>query len=328
MLTRLALFLLAIGTEISAAILPDRLAEYTRGNLSRAPITAADRALFDEYLLRETEAAAYFGPGGRVMQTEVFRFGTAEGGHAAFLWLRPAGAVQSPLGATTTRGRIFGESHAVVSGGKTVIQWQNYVFRFQGAAPSRNALEGMLDGLPNVDAFELDPDYCCAYFVESSERIILGPVSLARFAQRIPPSVAAFRLGARARLATYETPTGTISRVVFEYPTQAIAEERINDFRSLPDALVRIEGKKIGIVFAPPDIEEAQRLLGDIVYDGTRGETAFDLSTMTHGPMTLDEGMAYVAWGFILGAIVGFLRGYSQRRLGIPNHTISLDLSN
>jgi hypothetical protein len=73
----------------------------------------------------------------------------------------------------------------------------------------------MLNRLPGLDPTELPSGECCRYFVESSERILLGPVSLAKFAVR------------------FETPSGAMTKIVFEYPTQAVAAERFRAFRAL-----------------------------------------------------------------------------------------------
>ena|ERR1700693_913757 len=62
-------------------------------------------------------------------------------------------------------------------------------------------------------------------------------------------------------VARFETPAGTISRVVMEYPTPAVAQERAESFRALPGAAIRIAGRRLGVVFSQPGLDQAEELL-------------------------------------------------------------------
>ena len=181
-----AIILFAAASAFAAAgpILPEKLGPYTRGEVSPAPVAAADHDLLQEYGLKASEQAQYAVAGGGRMGVEALQFADSDGGYAAYLFLRPAPGVRSPL----TVARFIGVSGAV-GGGTTLIGWKNYVLRFRGAAPSLIDFEALLGGLPAIDPNEPTLDYYRGYADESSERWLMGPVSLARFAPRIPPPV-------------------------------------------------------------------------------------------------------------------------------------------
>ena len=92
----------------------------------------------------------------------------------------------------------------------------------------------MLAKLPGVTADEAPWDVTGRYLDQGSTRMLLGPISLARFENRIPPSIAAFRLGAKGRMAGFETPAGRMTEVVFEYPDEATARDRVAVIARLP----------------------------------------------------------------------------------------------
>jgi hypothetical protein len=140
----------------------------------------------------------------------------------------------------------------------------------------------------------------------------------------------AFRLGARGRVARFETPAGSLSRLVFEYPTEREAQDRAQAFRALPGADVRLAGRRIGVIFNPIDREEADELLDDLTYTGSATENVsirWDPAYLTDGPMTLGGGMAGVFGGYALGATIALFRLLAGWREGIQDRTISLHLN-
>ena len=319
----------AAASTAGGGILPERLGDSVRGPVSPVPVPAADRALCEEYRLITTEHAAFTDPAGRRMEADALLFGDSEGAHASYLWQRPGGAIASPLAAYSIRAGLSGETYAVVAGGVTVVERKNYVFRFRGRAPSSPALETMLDELTGIDPAEPGPDECCRYFVASSDRLLLGPVSLSRFAPGVPPSVAAFRLGARGSIARFETPAGSMSRIVFTYRTELEAQNRAGAFRALPGADVRLRGRSLAVIFYPFDREEAEELLDDAPSTGATTESGlvgWDPTNLTDRPMTLDGGISTVWVGYLLGALIAFFRGLVRWPKGIQDRTISLRL--
>jgi hypothetical protein len=95
---------------------------------------------------------------------------------------------------------------------------------------------------------------------------LLGPASLQRFAPEIPPSTAAFHLGAEAQLGKYNTPKGLMTLVLFDYPTPTMARDQSAEFQKVPKAVVKRAGPLVAIVLDPPDPDAAERLLGKITY--------------------------------------------------------------
>ena len=331
------LFLLTLVTPLACAqpvaisntgfwsILPDRLGEYSRTKAS--PIPISDRAthwdLLNEYGLKARERAVYVNAPGRRMDAEVLRFGDSEGAHAAYLCLRPTRAVGSPLDESSDKSGVFGHTSAVLGKGVTVVGRKNYVFRFRGGAPESRDLGSLLDHLPGLDAAEPSADECCRYFEQSSERRLLGPVSLARFAGRVPPEVAALQVGVRGRVARFETPAGPMSRIVLEYPSPGVAQERYTAFRSLPGARARLANRKVGVIFYPTHVEEADELLADIEYDRN---AAISFDPYVTDEVTFDGAMATVVAGSLLGCLIAVLRRLARWGKGIPDRTIALHL--
>ncbi len=110
--------------------------------------------------------------------------------------------------------------------------------------------------------------------VANSQRYILGPAGLQKFAPAIPPSVAAFHLGAEAQLAVFHNPKGNLSMAIFDYPTPQMAIQQVADFEKLPGAVAKRSGPLVAVVLSPPDPDFAERLLSQVRYQAevTRNE--------------------------------------------------------
>jgi hypothetical protein len=310
----------------SGAILPNSLGDYRSATRSAVAMGPAMGALLNEYGLRTTDRVVYASSTERRMTAEAFRFQSSEGGLAAYLCLRPAGAVESPLAGYCDVAGVFGQTHAVLAGGMTVVGRSNYVFRFSGGAPANSELRAMLDRLPGLDGTAPPKGECCAYFVPSSERYLLGPVSLKRFAPKVPVEVAAISSGSRGRVARFETPAGPMMKVVFEYRSPAAAREHAAGFQALRGTRVRIGGSRIGAIFDAVDAEEADALLKDIDSEG--GDTVgWDSKFIWDGPLSLEQSMGSTFVAFGLGGLIAMVRFLVNRREGIPDRTISLHIA-
>ena len=327
MIKRVAVIALAglALTTLPASMLPERLGAYTRGNVSEFRISAADNAVLLEYGLRRTERAEFANPVGRKFATEAFQFSDSEGGHAAYLWLRPQGAARSTLGGRTDRsGGVWGETFAVVAGGMTVVGRKNYVFRFRGGAPEASELRDLLNSLKDVDPTEPSPDECCAYIVEGSERILLGPASLARLVPRIRPSTVGFHLGVKGRTARFEMPSGPIVLTVFEYRSADTALERASQFERIRGAFVRVEGRSVGVILDPSDRQDAEGLLRGIDRTPERTTVGWDPRTDVDGPLTLEGGIGAMLVGALLGLVFAVPRYLVRWHEGIPEVPLGL----
>ncbi len=249
------LFLL-LALPLSAAIFPDQVGAFKKG----APKTIGipDQALYDEFGLDATEAAEYTAPGKRFLAT-AWRLHDPTGALALFESRRPPGAAPAAitkLSCSTSDGIIFA--------------FGNYVFQLTGAVPEMPALKELYGHLPKLDQSALP--VLMTYLppetlIPNSERYIVGPVSLQRYAPRISPSAAAFHLGPEAHLGRYRTPKGSMTLVIFAYPTPAMARERSDEFQKIPDTLVRRVGSLAAVILNPPDLDAAERLLAKVHYD-------------------------------------------------------------
>jgi hypothetical protein len=309
-------FLLAMAVAAEVPPLPERLGAFVRGEIGEMAASAGDRDIFREYGFKTAYRADYVDRLGRRMTVEAFRFLDAEGAHAAFLCARPAHGV-SPM---------IWHIDAATAGGVTALEYRNYMLRFNGALPSiSSSLEEMLAKLPGLAAGTSPWDLSGRYVDRLSMRAVLGPVSLQRFAGRIPPSVAGFRLGANGRMASFETPAGRVTAIAFKYPTEDVARERATALAELPNAVVRVDRACVGVVFGPvdPDLEDGP-LSG---YFCGGGVVDWEPAYVWDGDMSLSEGISGVfLGGLICGAAIAALRRFERNRDPFPDRMIFLRL--
>jgi hypothetical protein len=257
-----SLFLSLASTAVfaQAPIFPDRIGLYEK----HAPQTLAlpDRELLTEYGLEATETAEYTtvpeAPEKKRFNATAWRLADSTYAYALYQSKRPPGATASDFSANAAR----------TSDG-VLFAFGNYVFLFTGGQPDPADLEFLYNSLPRFANAPL-PILLGLFpkegIVPNSERYILGPVSLQRFAPEIPPSTAAFRLGAEAQLVKYKNPKGDISLAVFSYPTPTMARDQTVEFQKLPMAMVKRTGSLIAVALNPVDRDTAERLLGRINY--------------------------------------------------------------
>ena len=290
------------------AIWPENIGAWKRATTMQA--TLFDRPIWDEYGLKESEAARYES-GGKDFTVTGYRLQDTTGAMAAFQWLRPARSSASklaPLAAETA------------DGGMLVVQG-NYLLSFSGHKPDAAELGALSDGLRNVDTTVLPilPGNLPAQDrVANSERYITGPASLAKFTPAIPPSVAAFHYGAEGQLGVFHSPKGDMGLVIFNYPTPQIAMQKEGDFRGIPGGnLVKRSGPLVAVVLAAPDPDEAERLLSRVKYEAV---VTLDQYVPSHrdniGDLVIN---AFVLIGILLGFSVvsglafGGLRAFRRR---------------
>ena len=249
--------LLICSSGTFAAIFPDQLGDFKKGPVTT--VSVADQALYREYGLDATEQSEYSAPGHRQMTATAWRMRDTTGAMALFDARRPPGAVPMngvKFGARASDGMLF--------------VYGNYVFQLTGDVPDLNVVESLYNGLAKLDSSPLPPlisDLPPEDLIANSERYIIGPVSLDRFEPRIPPSVAAFHLSAEAILGKYSTAKGPLTLLVFHYPTPNIARERTAELQKIPGAVARRVGVLVAVTIAPPDQDEAERILSRVRYD-------------------------------------------------------------
>ena len=224
-LTMMPRFLLALllPALAQAAIWPDAIGAYHRTAASQPAL--ADAPIWDEYGLRESETATYENGPAKFTAT-AWRLQDPTGALAAYDWQRPAGSEPSKVAAL-----------AAETAGSLLLVHGNYVLSFSGYKPTTPELDPVVESLRNVDTSSLPalPGYLPSRdLVPGSERYITGPASLRKFNPGIPPSAAAFHLGAEAQLGVFPGPKGETVLTIFNYPTHQIAMQQAADLGKIP----------------------------------------------------------------------------------------------
>jgi hypothetical protein len=253
-MTRFFLALL-IPALAQAAIFPDAIGAWHRTAASKPVLT--DNALWDEYGLRESESASYENGSAKFTAT-AWRMQDSTGALAAYDWQRPSQSEPSKL---ATLAAETADSLVLVHG--------NYVLSFSGYKPTTPELDPIVVSLRNVDTTALPT--LIGYLptrdlAPGSERYITGPASLRKFNAGIPPSVAAFHLGAEAQLGVFHSPKGDMVLTIFDYPTPQIAVLQAASLGKIPGADVKRSGPLVAIILSPPDPDAAERLLAQVRY--------------------------------------------------------------
>ncbi len=182
---RIATALLVCAACASGAIFPDHIGKFTKGTVKTVSIP--DQPLLDEYGFDATEQAEY-SSGSKHFSATAWRMHDATGAMALFESRRPPGAIAAEgtkLAVQTSDGVIFAHG--------------NYLFQLTGDVPPNEQMETIYAHLPKLDNSPLPPLMTYLPFTDglipNSERYILGPVSLDRFAHGIPASRCRFRSG-------------------------------------------------------------------------------------------------------------------------------------
>ena len=257
------LFALLLPALAQAAIWPDAIGAYHRTAASKPVL--ADAPIWDEYGLRESETATYQNGSAKFTAT-AWRLQDPTGALAAYDWQRPAKSEPSKeaaLAAETAAGLLL------VHG--------NYLLSFTGYKPTTLELDPIVESLRNVAASSLPalPGYLPSQgLVPGSERYIMGPTSLRKFNPGIPPSAAAFHLGAEAQLGVFHSPKGETALTIFNYPTHQIAMQQAASLGKIPGAEVKRSGPLVAVILSPPDPDAAERLLAQVRFQAevTRDE--------------------------------------------------------
>jgi hypothetical protein len=239
-----------------AAILPDQVGTYKR--MAPQTVSLPDRPLYAEFGLDSTEQADYRS-GSKKFSATVWRFHDSTGALAMFDTRRPEGSTTSGL-----------TSLAVHTSDGTIFAVGNYLFQVTGDLPPQADLKLLFAHLPKVDQTPLPalmtflpPEG----LVPNSQRYIIGPVSLARFAPGVPASIAAFHTGAEATSGKYQTGKGLLTLVIFSFPTPNIARAQLADLEKIPGTIARRIDSLVVATIAPPDPPAAQKILAEVHYE-------------------------------------------------------------
>lgn len=264
------IFVLAAGSA-GAAILPDTIGEWNKGAATAAAVPA--QKVWQEYGLQDSEAAPYT-KGGQKYTISAYRFADATGAFAAFEEAQPADAKSIEV---TGLGSANASEEVVTVG--------NYLFIFKGYRPNAEELNHIVGTVPKYAQSPLPtlPKYLPGGAEPNSERYIVGPDSLARFAPQISPSTAAFHFNAEAGLARYPGKQGkSTTLVVFSYPTMEMARDRIGHFQQIPGAIAKRSGPLVAVALNPASPDDAERLLSKVRFQA-------DVTLPEHVPTLKDN---------------------------------------
>jgi len=248
-------WLVALAAPALAGIWPDQIGEFRR--VSVGPVAVAERAVWDEYGLDQAERATYM-LGQRKFTATAYRLRDSTGAFAAFQWQRPAEARPTKL-----------SELAVETERSSAVAYGNYLLFFEDWKPQVTDLGTLVDRLPKLEKSPLPT--LAGYLptqdlIPNSERYILGPASLDRFRPGIPPSVAAFHMGAEGQLGRFGVGGKQMELVIFSYPTPHIARDQLGAFQKLPGVMAKRAGPLVALIVSPPDADAAERLLALVRY--------------------------------------------------------------
>jgi hypothetical protein len=327
-----AAFLLLLPALAFSAVLPDTIGPWKRGETVAAP--APDVKVWTEYGLQESETAPYADPATtKTFSIAGYRFSDSTGAFAAWIGLRPADAHQfdvDGIGAETATDQY--------------IAVGNLLLVFHGYKPNKEELAHVFLTAPHYSHNPLPnlPGFMPAGAVANSERYILGPESLTRYAAAIPSSTAAFHFSSEAELADYEAPGESKSGgknspnttiVVFNFPGIEMAQKQYPLFEAIPGAVAKRSGPLVAIALHPVSPNEAERLLAQVKYQA-EVTIAEPPPTLKNNPANLFLNIMVLCGVLIVfcvasGLVFGGLR-HVWRRSDTANETdemISLHLS-
>lgn len=252
------LFAVLLPALSHAAIWPDAIGPFHR--TATAAVTLADRPVWEEYGLKDSESATYENGASRFTAT-AWVLADPTSALAAFDWQRSGNSSPSKVANLSSETP---DSLLLVHG--------NYLLSFNGYKPAPAELAAVAATLRNVDDSNLPtlPGFFPSKDLSpNSERYILGPHSLQKFAPSVPPSVAAFHLGAEGQFGIFHGSKGETPLVIFNYPTHQIAMQREGEFGKIPGAMVKRSGPLVAVVLSSTDPDSSERLLAQIRYQAS-----------------------------------------------------------
>jgi len=252
------LLIFLLPTFSFAGIWPETFGAFQRSSVQ--PVELSDRPLWDEYGFQQGEQAQY-ASGATKFTATAYRLQDSTDAMAAFEWQRPANARQSSL------AKLAAETPGAV-----ILVHGNYLLAFNGYRPAVAEIDGLIQTLPKLEMSPLPA--LIGYLpspklVSNSERYITGPVGLEKFDPTIPPSTAAFHLGAEAQLGSFRGGKGEMKLAIFSYPTPQIARERLVDFERISGVMAKRTGPLVAVIVAPASPDEAEKLLAQVRYEPT-----------------------------------------------------------
>jgi hypothetical protein len=307
----------------SPAIFPDTIARWQKGAVQSA--TVSDQKIWTEYGLDESETTTY-SDGPRKFTASAWRFSDTTGAFAAFELSRPPSSQQTIPTVTDIAAETNSDRWALVG---------NYLFFFEGYKPSPEEMNHIVATVPKYTHAAMPPvrEHLPPGPVPNSERYILGPESLAKFAPAIPSATAAFHFSSEAITARYQQGGHEDTLVVFNFPAMEMARKQLEQFEAIPHALVKRSGPLVAVVLNGAGSNDAEKLLAKVRYQA-------QITIPEHVPTPKDNPinlfwnifllcLVLAAFCLVSGVMVGGLM-YLFRRSGASGEgddMISLHLS-
>lgn len=250
--------LLLAGAASQAAIWPEQWWEFKRSGL--APVVVEDKLVWEEYGLQEAESANYT-DGKLNFAVSGWRLKDTTSAFAVVQWMLTPGYRTAKF-----------EDTAFQNGRKYLWMFGNYVFHLEGDLPDEEKRQILYIQLPRLERSALPKlsDYLPADgLVAASRRYVLGPVSLEKFEPRIPPSLAAFHLGAEGQLGLYQAGNESYAILIFNYPTPNIAKKQFEEFMKLDGVTAKRTGPMVALALGGTDRDAVERALAKVNYQAT-----------------------------------------------------------
>ena len=248
--------LLLVPALAYPAIFPDTIAKWQKGPVLSAAVP--DQKIWTEYGLQESESTTYT-EGTRRFSASAWRFSDTTGAFAAFEYSRPAAAQPTSPQVTDTAAETASDRWALVG---------NYLFLFVGYKPAAEEMNHIVATVPRYNHAAMPPirEYVPSGAVLNSERYILGPASLAKFAPSVPLSVAAFHYSSEAIVVHYPQGGKDTTLVIFSFPAMEMARKQLPLFEAIPGALVKRSGPLVALALNGAGSNAAEELLSKVRY--------------------------------------------------------------
>jgi hypothetical protein len=275
------------GDSSVPSILPRQFAEWQMQGEAQASRDAAiadptDAALLKEYGFTDFESATYKSDDGRTLKIRAARFADASGAFGAYtFYLQPEMAREQigDQGASSDRRVLFYRGHILVDAvfSEMSVMSAASLRELAGDLPRAPGNSG---NLPPILGFMPHHGYRT-----NTEKYAEGPLGLTAIGAPIPANLLDFGTNPEIALGQYSTPSGLATLTLIEYPTPALAIERLRAIDAANHAAQPqpgVEGvenvgpffdKRTGPIIAiasgPISQNDAQTLLGAVNYEAS-----------------------------------------------------------
>lgn len=271
----------------SPPILPRQFAGWQMQGQAKASKDAAvadptNAALLKEYGFIDFESADYKSDDGRTLKIRGARFSDASGAFGAYTFYLQPEMVREQIGdqgASSDRRVLFYRGHILVDAvfSQMSVMSAASLRELAGDLPRPPGNSG---NLPPILAFMPHHGYQA-----NTEKYAEGPIAAAAIGAPLPASLVDFTKSPEVALGKYATPSGQATLMLIEYPTPALAIERLRTIDAANHAVLPqpgVEGvenagpffdKRTGpiIAIAAGSISQgdAQTLLGAVNYEAS-----------------------------------------------------------